>query len=753
MPLLTHDETGAASVARARAVAVAEQPTTAARAGRPAKEPAGRPRSTWQRARRWLWLALVLLLVVPLIAFVIGWLIFKVPTADDTVLAQTATFAFADGSPVAVVRPQNGNRVKVTLDKVPRDVQNAVLAAEDRTFRSNPGFDIIGIARAVYSQLSGGVGGGSTITQQYVKNATGQDQATLWRKYKEVVISVKISKEQTKDQILENYLNTIYFGQSANGIQAAAKAYFNKDVGDLTVSEGAFLAGTIQSPSNKDPNRSRARWNYVLDQMVQAGWLTPVQRAAQVYPKPLPQAPAVGGVPDDDRYHIYDKAKAELVAHGITEDQINTQGLTVTTTVDPVRQRLAVDAVKATMGQQPENLRAALAAVDPRTGAIVAYFGGSKGLGTDYADGGIGRQPGSSFKPFVLAAALQANKGIGLGSLYDGTSGQTFPGLARPVVNADGDSCASCDVKTAMTKSINTIFYRMAVDIGPQNVIDAAHRAGIPDSQLTRAASGGIALGDQEVHPLDMASAYGTFAADGIHHDPYIVSKVVAADGRVLLDRTSTDTTAAAQRVSQEVACNVTESMLDVAGTSRIAPSGVPAVAAKTGTVQLDGSVSQNKDTWTVGYTPALSTAVWVGSDFSDPVKTRSGSAAYGRTLAGPIWQSFMSGALKGARSGDEQFSPCVPLGKALSRDSAFTPDGTQPGTLPSGSAVPTTDSNGNIILGTDAAGASSTTAGSPTSTSDSKKKKNKKSKTANASAPFIGPDGGVALAGPVGPG
>jgi membrane peptidoglycan carboxypeptidase len=678
MPLLTHDETGAASVARARAVAVAERPASGSprapggkpgsKAARTAKGPK-EPRTTWQRARRWLWLLLALMVIGPLVAFFIGWLIFKVPTADDTALTQTATFTFSDGAPLATVRPENVNRVKVTLDKVPKQVQQAVLAAEDRTFYSNPGFDITGIGRAIYNQLTGGVGGGSTITQQYVKNATGQDQATLWRKYKEVVISVKISKEQTKDQILENYLNTIYFGRGAYGIQAASKAYFNKDVGQLTLSEGAMLAGTIQSPSNTDVDRSKARWTYVLDQMAQAGWITPAQRTQQVYPKPLPQAPASIGVPGDDRYHIYERAEKELATSGISAEEISTEGLTITTTVDGLMQKQLVDTVNATMKRlAPGNLRAAAVSIDPKTGAVVAYYGGSNGVGQDYA-GDTERQPGSAFKPFVLSAALQSGAGIGLGTVYDGSSGQILAG--RKVNNSEGVSCGQCSVETAMTQSINTVFYKMGLDVGPSRVIDAAHQAGIPATMLDGQADGGIALGDQEVHPIDMASAYATFAADGVLRTPYIVQKVVASDGRVLLDRGGS-APAGKPALSQQVARNITESMLNVASSSSIALSGGRPVAAKTGTVQL-GATNDNKDTWTVGYTPSLSTAVWVGTDKSDPVRTKNGRPAYGRTIAGAIWQDFMNDALKGKPV--EQFSDYEPLGTPVAATSTETAD------------------------------------------------------------------------------
>ena len=186
--------------------------------------------------RNWTLGVLGVLVLLPLLAFVVGWMIFKVPAIGDRGIVQTATYNFAGGEPIAVVRPKdsndnNINRNIVPIDKVPAHVRQAVLAAEDRTFYSNNGFDPVGIARAVYNQLTGGVGGGSTITQQYVKVSTGQDQASLWRKYKEIIVSIKISKELTKDQILENYLNTVYFGRGAYGIQAAAQAYFHKDVG------------------------------------------------------------------------------------------------------------------------------------------------------------------------------------------------------------------------------------------------------------------------------------------------------------------------------------------------------------------------------------------------------------------------------------------------------------------------------------------------------------------------------------------
>jgi len=638
------------------------------------KKPLTAPEQAARRRRRIrhaLLGAAATVLLGPLLAFALGYLFLSVSDPDEAVSQQVALVSFADGSQLTRLVPEQGNRIKVSIEQVPVHVREAVLAAEDRSFYSNPGFDLTGILRAAWNQVRGGSGGGSTITQQYVKKTIVGDEQTLWRKYKEVVLAVKISQERTKDQILGDYLNAIYFGRGAYGIQSASQAYFGKNVQDLTPSEGAMLAGLIQSPSRWDPavspERAVARWNFVLDGMATQGWLDPATRQTLLFPPTVPRRAVAGGVPADSRGHVVSAVTAELKELGISEQDLAQEGLRITTTIDPQRQQQAVDAAHSTLAGQPGNLRSAMVAINPQTGGVLAYYGGDNGLGLDYAQ--VRRLAGSTFKPFVVLAALQQEQPVGLGETFDG---KERSGLR----NADGANCDRCDLKQAMTVSNNVVFNNLAKQVGPEAVAEAARSAGI--TAPLDDPNAGIALGNKEISTFELASAYATIAAGGIWHQPHLVASVVTADDRVLYEA-ATD---GERRFPEKVARNVTEAMLGVATHDGLALPGRRPVAAKTGTVEsrFEG---ENNDAWMAGFTPSLSTSVWMGTDRNSPIRTARGTPINGSSLPGTAWQDFMSEALEDEPV--EEFAPFQPIGDA---PSAVGPDA-QPTVTPTPSPAP----------------------------------------------------------------
>nr|WP_227837632.1 transglycosylase domain-containing protein [Nocardia aurantia] len=640
-------------------------PSGPGRGGRgPGGRPPGRRRSTWRIVRRVCYVFIALMFIAPSAMFLLSYSTVKVPQPDDLKTNQVATIFAADGTSVlGKVVPPQGNRTDVTIDQIPPHVRNAVIAAEDRTFYTNPGFSISGFGRALYRNATGqdDAGGGSTITQQYVKNAMVGNEHSLSRKVRELVISSKMAQQWSKDQILTAYLNTIYFGRGAYGIDAASKAYFDKKVQDLTVAEGAVLAATIQQPSNLDPEKNpkgaQARWNYVLDGMVAGGNLAAPDRQKLEYPQVVTAAQREndGGLGSGPEGLIKTQVLDELSAAGINEHQLNTQGLTITTTIDAKAQQAMIDAVNKNMdGQRPE-VRTAAVSIDPKTGAVKAYYGGDNGQGFDFANAGL--MSGSTFKVFGLAENLELGKP--LSTMYD-SADLTVNGIK--ITNAEGETCGTCTIAEALKRSLNTSFYRMELDMpnGPEKIAAMAHKLGIPDTiqgvgkTLTEpdgnGPNNGIILGQYQVRPLDMASAYATIAASGVYHKPHFVQKVVAADGTVLLDRGQVP---GEQRVAAAVADNVVAAMEPIAGWSlNHNLAGGRKSGAKTGTTQL-GDTGQNRDAWMIGFTPSLATAVWAGTEQGVALKTPGGAIMYGSNLPSNIWKDTMDGALKGTPNED----------------------------------------------------------------------------------------------------
>ncbi|WP_396930876.1 transglycosylase domain-containing protein [Mycolicibacterium sp.] len=631
----------------------------------PFKPPTFSQQINWKWVRRSLYLGAVVLIVLPLITFGMAYMIVKVPQPGDLRTNQVSTILASDGSELAKIVPPEGNRVDVNIDQVPVQVRNAVMAAEDRDFYSNPGFSFSGFARALKNNLFGGdLQGGSTITQQYVKNALVGDARSgvggVVRKAKELVISTKMSSEWSKDEVLQAYLNIIYFGRGAYGISAAAKAYFDKPVEQLTVAEGALLAALIQRPSTLDPaidpDGAAKRWNWVLDGMVSMGALSKDERSQQQFPQTVsPEQARSNNVTTGPNGLIERQVTKELLdLFNIDEQTLNTQGLQITTTIDPKAQKAAEDAVAKNLEGEMPDMRSAVVSIDPKTGGVKAYYGGSDAQGFDFAQAGL--PTGSSFKVFALVAALE--QGMGLGYQID-SSPVTVNGIK--ITNVEGEGCGVCNIAEALKRSLNTSYYRLMLKLknGPSDVADAAHKAGIAESfpgvehTLSEDGKGGppnngVVLGQYQSRVLDMASAYATLADSGVYHKPHFVEKVVNSRGEVLFDASTTDN-AGEQRIPKAVADNVTAAMQPIAGYSRghNLAGGRPS-AAKTGTNQL-GDTDANRDAWMVGYTPSLSTAVWVGTtDGTQPLVTASGGQVYGSGIPSDIWKATMDGALKG---------------------------------------------------------------------------------------------------------
>ncbi|MCB0930841.1 MAG: penicillin-binding protein [Mycobacterium sp.] len=616
-------------------------------------------------ARQWLAAAAIVLFVLPILTFGLSYLLVSVPKPGDIRTNQVSTIYASDGSELAKIVPPEGNREDVDLNQVPVHVRSAVLAAEDRDFYTNPGFSITGFARAVRNNLFGGdLQGGSTITQQYVKNALVGDQRSglggLIRKAKELVISTKMSQEWSKDEVLQAYLNIIYFGRSAYGISAASNAYFAKPVDQLTISEGALLAALIQRPSTLDPAKNleaaTARWNWVLDGMVTTGALSKEERSQQVFPQTVsPDLARNENLTTGPNGLIERQVIKELLdLFNIDQQSLNTQGLEITTTIDMQAQKAADDAVATYLdGQMPE-MRAAVVSIDPRTGGVKAYYGGSDAAGFDFAQAGL--PTGSSFKVFALIAALE--QGMGLGYQVDSSPLKIDDKLT--INNSEGESCGTCSIAEALKRSLNTSYYRLMLKLrnGPEDVADAAHRAGVAESfpgvehtlsedGMGGPPSAGIVLGQYETRVIDMASAYATIADSGVYHRPHFVQKVVNAQGEVLFDK-SAEENPGEQRIEKAVADNVIAAMEPIAGYSNghTLAGGRPS-AAKTGTHQL-GDTGANRDAWMVGFTPQLSTAVWVGTVKGDiPLVNSWGGAVYGAGLPADIWKATMDGALQ----------------------------------------------------------------------------------------------------------
>ncbi|MER6517962.1 transglycosylase domain-containing protein [Streptomyces sp. NPDC001553] len=599
-------------------------------------------------------------------ALVAGYLLVRIPPANAAATAQSNVYLYADGSPLA--RDGEVDRVNVALSQVPRTVQETVLAAEDRDFHSERAVDPKAMLRAAWNTLTGkGRQSGSTITQQYVKNYyLGQEQ-TVKRKAKEFFIAIKLGREKSKDYILEGYLNSSYFGRNAYGIQAAAQAYYGKDVGTLGTAEGAYLATLLNSPSAFDVvahpqsrGRAVARWNYVLDGMVKKGWMTPAERAAARFPEPGKLRPAAGL--SGQRGYLVEAVKDYIVDRGILDDKTLAEGgYRIATTIDRRRQNAFVAAVDTEMVAKldPKTrkadrvVRAGGVSIDPATGKVVAMYGG-----IDYTRQYVNNatrhdyQVASTFKPFVFAAAVendshtQDGRPITPNTLFNGDNKRRVVGtqLVYAPENEGQLSYGDITVSTATDLSVNTVFAQMVVDVGTAKVKETAVALGIPADTPNWDPGPAMALGTIQASVLDMTQAYATLADHG-RRTPYTFLEKISKGG----DTVRLPERAPQQAVSRESADTTTSMLVSVVdngtGTAALA-AGRPA-AGKTGTAELDRAA------WFAAYTPDLVTVVSMMGQDPDTGRLESLYGALGENRIGGggyparIWAAYTKTALE----------------------------------------------------------------------------------------------------------
>ncbi|GAB2979303.1 transglycosylase domain-containing protein [Amycolatopsis acidiphila] len=656
-----------------------EEPTV--KDDKAALTPKQRKKRRWKIVRRTLYVLFGLFVIVPAIGFTVSYFLVDVPTPEEVLAqqSQVVTYYYGDNSVMGKEVPDTGNREILKPGQIPETVKHAVYAAEDATFETNNGFDVIGIARAAYNNVTGGSGGGSTISQQYIKKATENEAPTLTRKATELVKSFKMNQTQPKEDIITAYLNIVYFGRNAYGIQAAAHAYFNKDAAQLSPSEAALLAGLIQGPSKSENTEyAQWRWNYVMDNMVKYQWLPAAERQAAQFPTPLPKDQTKPQAIKGPEAFIQAQVEDELDAAGYSKEKLQAGGYNIYTTIDPSAQKLMEDTAHKYMDDQPAVLKNAMVAVDPKTRGVIAYYGGPNDKTNAVDWGGTKRNPGSSFKAFDVTAFFKMGKG--LGETFDGTTHRQFGtvnGKPRYINNAGAsNSCSKeCTVAEAMMRSTNTVFFDLVANVtGPQAVKDAAKEAGVTGLDST-AVDNNIALGGgtTEVTPLDMASGYATFADDGIAMQRHFVSKVTDPGGNVVFQTPSNPAPAFADNnadKSKQIAGNVTMALKPVIDFSKLKCPPNHECAGKTGTQQYDasgpnasGNSNDNSQVWMVGYTPSIAVSSWVGTGGNQPLKDKNGKAVGSGGLPAQMWQEFMNNYLKDKPA--EKFSTVQPIGKA----------------------------------------------------------------------------------------
>lgn len=593
----------------------------------------------------------------------------EIPQPEKVAMAAKTTVYYSDGTtPIGSYAAQN--REIIDCSTLPKYVGQAIVASENRTFYQDKGIDLRGITRALITNLrTGSRQGGSTITQQYAERYYLGETTTYKGKLREAILAIKIAQTQSKDTVLCNYMNTIYLGRGAYGIQAAAKAYFNKDAKDLTVSEAAMLAGIIPAPSTWDPaispKQATSRFNRVIRIMKEDGYITSAQAAEAAMPQTVAQT--TENTYQGFKGYLLAMVEQELVnSKAFTKDELETGGYKIVTTFDQTLQNEMQSVGDNRASGMPDGMQIGALAADPRDGSIKSIYGG-----TDYLTHQLNNatqatyEPGSTMKPFALLGAAQA--GVSLDTMFNGNSPQTFKGLVSSVANSGNVSYGYVNLYKATAYSINTAFMNLNEKLTPQKTAEIAHSAGIT-SDIDETSPYNV-LGINSVTVKELTQAHATIATGGVKHTLHCVSKVLSSDNKELYSTKTGD-----ERVFEENDCALVIKAMEGTvqyGTGKEARSIGHTIAGKTGTANDAYAASF------VGYTPQLIStwAMWYPNENGNPQEIPDFNGYTHSEYPVHLFTEFMKQALKGTE--DTAFPNATDDGKVGGPDGTWGTGGT----------------------------------------------------------------------------